>query len=138
MSWLDDTPDRDLEPTEEFVRPEQDYDDYRQEEIDDMFTANEINEALSIVDYAARWGLVEEDAAADGVWTAPVEKAVLLGTGLPVKYRAKPRDPKQYWLCWDDGDVDENACIRAQAFPSPAYDGCVDHWDHNMLVREVL
>jgi hypothetical protein len=136
MSWLDDTPDRDLEPPEEFERPEQDYDDYRQQEIDDMFTANEINEALSIVDYAARFGLVEEDAAADGVWTAPGEGAVLLGAELPVKYRAKQAKPREWWMCWD-GDGDDVMVARS-IFPSPEYDGCVDHWENQILVREVL
>ena len=49
------------------------------------------------------------------------------------QYRIKP-EPKEWWLCWDNKFDIKNVSV----WDSPAYDDCIDHYQHRVKVREAL
>jgi hypothetical protein len=112
------------------------YDDYRQEEID--MSKEAIENAFSVIEKALKDGEIEERCSIDEnpKWTRPTMAQAILGDS-SYEYRVKA-EPREFWAVWDDKDVDNLHIVRAQLYPHPEYEGCVDHYDHFILVREVL
>ena len=100
--------------------------------------SNGIENAFRVIEKALKDGEIEERCSIDEnpKWTRPTMAQAILGDS-SYEYRVKA-EPREWWLCWDDHSVDFESVISASAFPSPAYDGCVDNWGNAILVREVL
>jgi hypothetical protein len=125
---MNEMPDRDLEPPEYTERPEADYDEVRQQEIDDM-NFDAINAAIEIVTEANAKGLIEEQVD-KGKWQRPLGGQVLIGADpiIGVMYRAKS-SPREWYLCYD-ADDDIMVCY--------GLDENIPSYSNKILVREVL
>ena len=52
------------------------------------------------------------------------------------EYRIKPKEPREWWVCWDGDDPHPD---NTRHFPFPDfYKSSVENWDHHIKVREII
>ena len=89
----------------------------------------ELTEAIDLLEEALYGGKIQERVEGDE-WGKPNLGTMLLGDETH-EYRTKP-EPREWWLCWDDGDIKQSVYDSDDKVDSNL------NWDNEILVREVL